>query len=409
MIKKQKLKCNPVEQLLEKFITVHEAAEILSLATSTLNTYRTKDLGPSYVTLANRTVRYSLSEVLGYAYKSVTTTEGSTSVINNRFLSLLLDNTKLQSEVRNLLNQVDDIEHVLKGLPAANAFKNDKSKLKFGFDNLTLNFEMSSENGGRLYQKLLDKQDEGLVTSERRIRSYEFVYRVFTNRAKETGITVLFMGSDFGEDYRVQLQITPSQFNKRRSKILAKMLRYLFGTDYRELLLNAWVSRFDICIDGAGEFVDGLVFTKKGTRKRTITRSAKKNKPIYIRVGAKRSGYLAKIYYKDKEGITRIEFELFPKSKSTKLKDIFDYEMKFNRFEIYDPRFMLDSGIHPHTIYAIKELGISKALSKLRDPSERRYLKKLLKEYLICTDSEYFIKSGHKKMKPFLNTVFGLE
>ena len=418
MMMKQKPTDDITKQLVERFLTVHEAAGILSLATSTLNTYRTKDLGPRYITLANRTIRYPLSEVLDYAYKSVATTEASTSVINNCFLSLLLDSTKLQSEVRNLLNQVDGIEHVLKGLSAANAFKNDKPKLKFGFDKLTLNFELEAKEGVQLHEKLVKKLSSGKVSEERGNKFHKFVYRVFTNMSQEIGITVLFNDTERAFNYKVQLQITPSQFNKRRSKTLIKMLRYLLGTGYRKLLLAACVSRFDVCIDGKGEFVDALIFTKKGARKRTITRSAKKDKPIYIREGAKRSNCLVKSYYKDKEDITRVEFEFFPKTKKTKahpkpklykLRDIYDYEMKFSRFELYDPSFMLDKGIHPHTIYAIGELGLTKAISKLKDDTERRYLRKVLKEHLICCDSDYFIKSGHKKMKPFLYTIFGLK
>lgn len=399
---------NVATQLVERLLTTKDASSILGLAPSTLDTYRNKGNGPDYIKLNDRAIRYALSSVLDYAYQSAVTTEASTSVINNSFLSVFLDNPKLQDEVRLILNKIDDIKTILNGLSASDSFKNNMSKLKFGFDKLTLNFELTPEKGEALQTALIKKLPTDLVKEERRNKIYKYVYRVFVNKAQETGITVLFNDTERAFSYSVQIQITPSKFdNKKKCKTLKKMLTHLLGTGYKQLLLNAYVSRFDICIDGEGDYVDSLIFNRKGARKRTITRSAKRNKPIYIKIGAKRSGYIIKIYYKDKEGITRIEFEFFPKPKSTKLKDVFTYDMKFSRFELYSPSFLFNSGIHPFTIYAIGELGIKKALGKLEDKQEQRYMKKVLKEHTICTDSEFLVASSHKKMKPFLGVLFG--
>ena len=169
------------------------------------------------------------------------------------------------------------------------------------------------------------------------------------------------------------------------------------------MLFSAWISRIDICFDLPRLSQDVVVFRFKSTRKRLVVRTEGKESTDYKVEGSRRRNRL-KSYQKGEQ--TRFEFEFYPGSKQLKLGDVLDYEFPFKRFELYDPQFLLELGIHPYTIHVIDMLGINKALKVLNCAKERRVLKRALKKYLLCSDAQQFQKISRKKIKTFMNKTF---
>jgi predicted DNA-binding transcriptional regulator AlpA len=400
----KKLKQITVHQIYDRFLTTTEAAEFLSLSPATLNTYRSRDEGPRYHRIDDRTIRYPFSAIIEYAGKEVCTGRDSTSVHKQCFISLLLNNTRLKNEVQTILNNEAIRAVTFEASKTVKASCEKRiEKLNWALDKLTLNFELPKKLGRQFELKLSKKEEEYLaVYQPKRIAYYQSMYRIKLSRKSEIAITLLYSNTESCFNYRFQVQITPSQFNKKRTATLCKMFRYFFGQEYKAALLNAWVSRFDICFDLPSANNALTIFRLSGTNKRLLVQTGAGNNTVYKVEGSRRRNR-CKSYTKN--GGTRVEFEFYPKSKTLKLEGLLEYEAPFKRFELYDPRFLLVKGLHPHTINAIDVLGLSGAIKTINDPKERRILKKALKDHRLVTSPQQFQQIARRKIRRFLKCL----
>lgn len=386
----------------EHLLSTEDAANLLGLAPSTLNTYRTTGKGPKYVKIEGRTIRYPLSELLEYAFQSI---EDSTSVQNTNSLSLLLDNSNIRNELQTTLNHYNtqgiiDRSNIIKKYMS----KDNVKKLPWAFDKLVLNFELTKEEVDHLIIKINEKSNEGLVVGQEKSGRHFNIYRANLKKGSKTGITILFDDPDKVFKHKIQVQLNPSHFDKKKGKKLRKIFKCLFGKNYEDLLSNSHVSRLDICMDWKGVFPDSVIYRFKGTRKRHTVKTIKSGQTAYLAEGSRRRNRCKK-YLKGDNETTRIEFEFYPKNKELQFKDILDFEMPFKRFEIYSPEFLLCGSVHPHTIHAIDVLGITGMLASLNCPTERKRLKKVLKEHLIMQNPEQFQSIATSEMEKFMHLI----
>ncbi|MCL1067457.1 helix-turn-helix domain-containing protein [Shewanella olleyana] len=391
-----------VNFIADEIMTAEEASKLLRLSKGTLKKYRHKGIGPRYLKLEGA-VRYKLSDIIQYVHSS---TEGTTSVQNKAFLGILGTNVKLLHYIKNAIVKSETFKLVTPNSALLKQYldKSNIDNIKWSFDNLTLNFELSEELGVE-YQKVVEALvNSGLVKVESSSKQYSFRHRIYSSESNlkegKCGIALLHNDLTKGHDFSFQIRLNPSQFDtkKKRAK-LKSTLSLLFGNKLSETLGRAFVSRFDICFDLPKFNHDLVIYRFKSTRKRMVIRAEGKSNTNYICEGSRRRNRVKS--YRKGDG-TRIEFEFYPGSKKLSLNDLLDYEMPFKRFELYAPDFLLEDEIHPYTIHAINTLGINKAISNLDCKKEARILRKVLKKHLLVTDPEQMTLIARKRIKKFI-------
>jgi hypothetical protein len=268
---------------------------------------------------------------------------------------------------------------------------------------LTLNFELTERQGKQLAQKLCAKENVGVVDLlPRKTSYYQNSYRVKLYCNKGAEFMLHYSDTERAFNYRIQVQLNPSHFNKKQATRLCKVFKSLLGDEYKKVLMDAWVSRFDICFDLPDISNDLVIFRFKGTKKRHLVCSNKSHNTVYKVEGGRRANR-CKSY--EKNGGTRIEFEFYPGSKTLKLNSLLDYEPPFDRFEIYDPKLLLTKCVHPFAIHAINMKGVKDAIRTISDPKERRILNKALKQHQIMTDPAQFQRIALRLIRRFLKRV----
>ena len=396
-----------VNSISDKLMTAEEASMLLCLSKGTLKKYRHKGIGPIFLKVEGA-VRYRISDVIQYIHSS---TVGTTSVQHKAFLGILGTNKKLLNSIKEVITKAEKYKEITPNSTLLNQYldKDNIERLKWSFDNLTLNFDVDEEIGIE-YEKIV----EGLVNSclvkvESDSKHYSFRNRLYSSesdcRRGKRGIAILHNDLTKGFNYSFQLRLNPEHFNtKKKVKKLNMLLGNLFGDGFKEILKGAWVKRFDICFDMPNFNHDHIIFRFKSTRKRTVVRTEGKEHTDYISEGSRRRKR-AKSYRKNRS--TRIEFEFYPDSKKVQFNDILDDEMPFKRFELYSPDLLLEQGVHPYTIHALNTLGIKKTVSSLTCKKDKRLLRKALKKHLLMTEPEQFSAIARKRIKKFTNRLLG--
>lgn len=391
-------------------LTTAQTAELLNVTEGTLNTWRSQKKGPCHIRFDSGTIRYSLESILEYQFQRKIKRSGkkisTTRVLEHSFLYEMLNSKRLREVVSNVLNEYETKQSFNASPEVVEKLSTDNiNNLNWAIDKLWLNIYLSDTELSSLLTNLdkKSKHRNGLVKVEGAAGYFSYHYSIKLRKRSKLSFVLLVEPKENGFNH-IQLQLNPSHLNKNKDlKQFLKVIKILFKQCPVALLMHSQVRRYDICVDIPDTEVDLIIFRFKNARKSTIVRKYSNGKVVYRKEGV-RKRQLVKIYQKG--DAVRLEFEDYLELEDVSnsnnrsrplLMNMHKRSGPFQRLELYSSSLYLQYGIHPHTRYAIENVGIINALKQLPRGKEHRNLKRAIENSKLEWNAK-LAQTKHRKM-----------